>query len=150
MTNLIADNRKARHDYSIEQTFEAGLVLTGWEIKSLRAGKAQLAESHVILKNGEAFLLNSHFAPLPTISTHVQAIPDRTRKLLLHKSELNKLVGAVARKGYAIIPLNLHWKKNKVKIDIALAKGKKLYDKRDAIKSRDWERQKQRLAKLRS
>jgi SsrA-binding protein len=149
MTNLIADNRKARHDYSIEQTFEAGLVLTGWEIKSLRAGKAQLAESHVILKNGEAFLLNSHFAPLSTISTHVQAIPDRTRKLLLHKSELNKLVGAVARKGYAIIPLNLHWKKNKVKIDIALAKGKKLYDKRDAIKSRDWERQKQRLAKLR-
>ena len=148
MTNLIADNRKARHDYSIEQTFEAGLVLAGWEIKSLRAGKAQLAESHVILKNGEAFLLNSHFAPLPTISTHVQAIPDRTRKLLLHKSELSKLVGAVARKGYAIIPLNLHWKKNKVKIDIALAKGKKLYDKRDAIKSRDWERQKQRLAKI--
>jgi SsrA-binding protein len=149
MTNLIADNRKARHDYSIEQTFEAGMVLAGWEIKSLRAGKAQLAESHVILKNGEAFLLNSHFAPLPTISTHVQAIPDRTRKLLLHKNELNKLVGAVARKGYAIIPLNLHWKKNKVKIDIALAKGKKLYDKRDAIKNRDWERQKQRLAKLR-
>lgn len=148
MTNLIADNRKARHDYSIEQTFEAGMVLAGWEIKSLRAGKAQLAESHVILKNGEAFLLNSHFAPLPTISTHVQAIPDRTRKLLLHKTELNKLVGAVARKGYAIIPLNLHWKKNKVKIDIALAKGKKLYDKRDAIKNRDWERQKQRLAKI--
>lgn len=148
MTDLIADNRKARHDYSIEQTFEAGLALTGWEIKSLRAGKAQLAESHVILKNGEAFLLNSHFAPLPTVSTHVQAAPDRTRKLLLHKNELNKLVGAVARKGYAIIPLNLHWKKNKVKIDIALAKGKKLYDKRDAIKSRDWERQKQRLAKI--
>ena len=149
MTSLIADNRKARHDYSIEQTFEAGLVLAGWEIKSLRAGKAQLSESHVILKNGEAFLLNSHFAPLPTTSTHVQATPDRTRKLLLHKSELNKLVGAVARKGYTVIPLNLHWKKNKVKLDIALARGKKQYDKRESIKQRDWTRQKQRLAKLR-
>ncbi|CAL7959431.1 SsrA-binding protein [Gammaproteobacteria bacterium] len=149
MTNLITENRKARHDYSIEQTFEAGLVLAGWEIKSLRAGRAQLSESHVILKNGEAFLLNSHFAPLPTTSTHVQAAADRTRKLLLHKNELSKLVGAVARKGYAIIPLNLHWKKNKVKIDIALARGKKQYDKRESIKSRDWERQKQRLAKLR-
>lgn len=149
MTSLIADNRKARHDYSIEQTFEAGLVLAGWEIKSLRAGKAQLSESHVILKNGEAFLLNAHFAPLPTTSTHVQAIPDRTRKLLLHKNEINKLVGAVARKGYTVIPLNLHWKKNKVKLDIALARGKKQYDKRESIKQRDWARQKQRLAKLR-
>ncbi|MEI8054650.1 MAG: SsrA-binding protein SmpB [bacterium] len=149
MTSLITDNRKARHDYSIEQTLEAGLALTGWEIKSLRAGKAQLSESHVILKNGEAFLLNSHFAPLPTASTHVHAVADRTRKLLLHKKELNKLVGAIARKGYTIIPLNLHWKKNKVKIDIALARGKKQYDKRASIKSRDWERQKQRLAKLR-
>lgn len=149
MTNLITDNRKARHDYTIEHTFEAGLALTGWEIKSLRAGKAQLAESHVILKNGEAFLLNSHFSPLPTTSTHVQAIPDRTRKLLLHKKELDKLIGAVARKGYAIVPLNLHWKKNKVKIDIALARGKKQFDKRETIKQRDWKRQKQKLAKLR-
>jgi SsrA-binding protein len=149
MTNLIADNRKARHNYGIEQTFEAGLALAGWEIKSLRAGRAQLSESYVIIKNGEAFLLNSHFAPLPTASTHVQAVADRTRKLLLHKKELSKLVGAVARKGYAIIPLNLHWKKNKVKMDIALARGKKQYDKRESIKNRDWERQKQRLAKLR-
>lgn len=148
MTDLIADNRKARHDYSIEQVFEAGLVLSGWEIKSLRAGKAQLSESHVIIKNGEAFLLNSHFAPLITTSTHIKAIPDRTRKLLLHKSELNKLTGAIARKGYTIVPLNLHWKKNKVKIDVALAKGKKQYDKRETIKQRDWTRQKQRLAKL--
>jgi SsrA-binding protein len=149
MINLITDNRKARHDYQIEQTFEAGLVLAGWEIKSLRAGKAQLAESHVIIKSGEAFLLNSHFAPLTTASTHIQAIPDRTRKLLLHKKELDKLIGAVERKGYTIIPLNLHWKHNKVKIDIALAKGKKQYDKREDIKQRDWARQKQRLAKLR-
>jgi SsrA-binding protein len=149
MTNLIADNRKARHDYEIEQKFEAGLVLAGWEIKSLRAGKAQITESHVIIKNGEAFLLNSHFAPLPTTSTHTQAVPDRTRKLLLHKSELNKLIGAAERKGYTIVPLNLHWKNNKVKVEIALARGKKLYDKREALKRRDWERQKQRLAKLR-
>lgn len=149
MTTLIADNRKARHNYHIEQTLEAGLVLTGWEIKSLRAGKAQLAESHVIIKNGEAFLLNSHFAPLTTASTHVQAVPDRTRKLLLHKKELDRLIGAIERKGYTIIPLNLHWSKNKVKVDIALARGKKQFDKREAIKHRDWERQKQKLAKLR-
>ncbi|EKE01886.1 MAG: SsrA-binding protein [uncultured bacterium] len=149
MTALIADNRKARHNYQIEQTFEAGLALEGWEIKSLRAGKAQLAEAHVLIRKGEAFLLNSHFAPLTTASTHVQAVPDRTRKLLLHKSELDKLIGAVERKGYAIIPLNLHWKRNRVKVDIALAKGKKQHDKREAIKKRDWERQKQRLARLR-
>jgi SsrA-binding protein len=148
MTNLITDNRKARHDYHIEQTFEAGLALMGWEIKSLRAGKAQLGESYVILKNGEAFLLNAHFAPLPTASTHIQAIADRTRKLLLHKSELNKLIGASQRKGCTIVPLNLHWSKNKVKLDIALAKGKKQYDKREDLKQREWERQKQRLAKI--
>ena len=147
MSNLITDNRKARHDYQIEQAFEAGLVLAGWEIKSLRAGKAQLAESHVLIKNGEAFLLNSHFAPLKTASTHIQPNPNRTRKLLLHKKELNNLIGAAERKGYTLIPLNLHWKNNRVKIDIALAKGKKQYDKRESIKQRDWERQKQKLAK---
>lgn len=149
MKNLITDNRKARHDYHIENTFEAGIVLAGWEVKSLRAGKAQLAESHIILKNGEAFLLNSHFSPLKTTTTHTQAIPDRSRKLLLHKKELDKLIGAVGRKGYTVIALNLHWKNNKAKVDIALAKGKKHYDKRETIKHRDWERQKQRLAKLR-
>lgn len=149
MSSLITDNRKARHDYHIEQTFEAGIALDGWEVKSLRAGKAQLAESYVILKNGEAFLLNSHFAPLPTATTYLHAVPDRTRKLLLHKNELNKLIGAVERKGYALIPLNLHWKRNKVKVDIALAKGKKEYDKREDIKRRDWERQKQKIAKMR-
>jgi SsrA-binding protein len=149
MTSLISDNRKARHDYKIEEKFEAGLVLTGWEIKSLRAGKAQLAESHIIIKNGEAFLLNSHFSPLKTTSTHTEAVPNRTRKLLLHKRELDKLIGAIERKGYTLVPLNLHWKRNKVKLDIALAKGKKQYDKRETIKRRDWERQKQRLNKLR-
>lgn len=146
MKNLIVDNRKARYDYHIENIFEAGIALTGWEIKSLRAGKVQLTESHIILKNGEAFLLNAHFAPLKTAVSYLETTPNRTRKLLLHKKELNKLIGAVARKGYTIVPLNLHWKKNIAKIDIALAKGKKHYDKRATIKRRDWERQKQRLA----
>lgn len=148
MSSAIADNRKARHDYNIEQVFEAGIALMGWEIKSLRAGKAQIVDGHVILKNGEAFLLNTNFMPLLTASTHVNAVANRTRKLLLHKSELDKLIGGVARKGYTVVPLNLHWKKNKVKVDIALATGKKQYDKRESLKQRDWERQKQRLAKL--
>lgn len=148
MSSAIADNRKARHDYNIEQVFEAGIALTGWEIKSLRAGKAQITDGHIILKNGEAFLLNANFMPLLTASTHVNAVADRTRKLLLHKSELDKLIGGVARKGYTVVPLNLHWKKNKVKVDIALATGKKQYDKRESLKQRDWERQKQRLARL--
>lgn len=149
MSGIIADNRKARHNYQIEQTFEAGIALNGWEVKSLRTGHAQLAEAHVVLRSGEAFLLNSHITPLITTSTHTQAIPDRTRKLLLNKSELNKLIGAVERKGYTIVPLNMHWKNNKVKVDIALARGKKLYDKRETEKRRDWERQKQKLMKAR-
>ena len=146
-SSAIADNRKARHDYVLEQTFEAGLVLEGWEVKSLRAGSAQLAESYVIIKNGEAWLLGAHIAPLRTVSTHIKAVPDRTRKLLLHDRELQKLIGAVQRKGYTIVPLNLHWSKGRVKLDIALAKGKKMYDKRETEKRRDWERQKQQLAK---
>ncbi|MDR1057768.1 MAG: SsrA-binding protein SmpB [Coxiellaceae bacterium] len=148
MSNLITDNRKARHNYQIEQIFEAGIALTGWEVKSLCAGKAQLAESHVIVKGGEAFLLNTHIAPLRTVSTHIQAVPERIRKLLLSKSELDKLIGLVERKGYTLVPLNLHWRNNKVKVDIALAKGKKLYDKRETEKRRDWERQKQKLRKI--
>lgn len=149
MSDLIANNRKARHDYQLEQTMEAGVVLAGWEVKSLRAGKAQLAESHVIVKNGEAFLLNSHIAPLATVSTHITAKPDRTRKLLLHQRELEKLIGSVERKGYTIVPLNLHWRNGKVKIDIALARGKKQHDKRETEKRRDWDRQKQQLMKRR-
>lgn len=142
---LIAENRKARHDYIIEQDFEAGLVLEGWEVKSLRASRAQISESYVVIKDGEAFLLNSHISPLITTSTHIKAIPDRTRKLLLNAAELNKLIGAVQRQGYTIVPLNLHWKKGRAKLTIALAKGKKLHDKRETEKRRDWERQKQRL-----
>lgn len=142
---LIADNRKARYNYTIEQTFEAGLVLLGWEVKSLRAGRAQISESYVVLKGGEAWLLNTHISPLKTVSTHVKATPDRSRKLLLHASELNKLIGAVQRKGYTIVPLNLHWQRGRVKVTIGLAKGKKLFDKREAEKRRDWERQKNRI-----
>ena len=149
MSDQIANNRKVRHDYQIEQTFEAGIVLAGWEVKSLRDGKAQLSESHIIIKGGEALLLNAHIAPLKTVSTHITAIPDRTRKLLLNKRELDKLIGSVERKGYTLVPLNLHWKNNKVKVDIALAKGKKHYDKRETEKRRDWEREKQKLVKLR-
>ena len=149
MTNLITDNRKVRHNYQIEQTLEAGIVLTGWEVKSLRVGKAQLAEGYIIIKGGEAFLLNAHIAPLITTSTHTQAMSDRTRKLLLNKRELERLIGAVERKGYSLVPLNMHWKNNKVKVDIALAKGKKLYDKRQTEKRRDWEREKQKLIKKR-
>src|SRR3990172_228890 len=149
MSDQIANNRKVRHDYQIEQTFEAGIVLAGWEVKSLRDGKAQLSESHIIIKGGEAFLLNAHIAPLKTVSTHITAIPDRTRKLLLNKRELDKLIGSVERKGYTLVPLNLHCKNNKVKVDIALAKGKKHYDKRETEKRRDWEREKQKLVKLR-
>lgn len=146
-TNIIADNRKARHDYHIEEQFEAGLALEGWEVKSLRAGRAQLAESYVTIKKGEAWLLGAHISILKTTSTHVKADPLRTRKLLLHKKELDTLIGAVQRKGYTIVPLNLHWSKGRAKLEIALAKGKKLYDKRETEKRRDWERQKQRLLK---
>ncbi len=144
---IIADNRKARHDYHIEEKFEAGLALEGWEVKSLRAGKAQIAESYVTIKRGEAWLLGAHIAPLSTVSTHITADPVRTRKLLLHQKELKKLIGAVQREGYTIIPLNLHWKRGNVKLEIALAKGKKTYDKRQTEKRRDWDRQKQRLLK---
>lgn len=144
---LIADNRRARHDYAIEERFEAGLVLEGWEVKSLRAGRAQLAESYVIIKRGEAWLVGAHISPLKTVSTHITAEPTRTRKLLLHIKELGKLTGAVQRKGYTIVPLNLHWKRGRAKLEIALAKGKKTYDKRETEKRRTWEREKQQVMK---
>ncbi|MCK4869690.1 MAG: SsrA-binding protein SmpB [Gammaproteobacteria bacterium] len=147
-SNIIADNRKARHEYQIEEQIEAGLVLQGWEVKSLRAGRAQLKESYVVIKQGEAWLIGAHFSPLSTVSTHITADPVRTRKLLLHEKELEKLIGAVQRKGYTIIPLNLHWKRGNAKLQIAFAKGKKLHDKRATAKDRDWERQKQRLSKV--
>lgn len=145
----IALNRKARHDYHIEDKFEAGLVLQGWEVKSLRDGRAQLNDSYVILKGGEAWLFNAHFTPLSTASTHIHPEPTRSRKLLLNQRELNKLFGAVQRQGYTVIPLALYWKNNRVKVEIALAKGKKQYDKRETDKRRSWEREKQRLIKRR-
>jgi SsrA-binding protein len=141
---LIAENRRARFDYFIEERFEAGLALQGWEVKSLRAGKAQIAESYVFLRDGEAFLLGGHISPLNTASTHVTADPTRTRKLLLNRSELAHLVGAVERKGYTLVPLELYWKTGRAKLQIGLAKGKKQHDKRATEKERDWEREKAR------
>ena len=146
-SNVIAANRKARHDYFIEDRIEAGLSLHGWEVKSLRAGRAQLTESYVIIKNGEAYLVGAHFSPLLSASTHVQADPTRSRKLLMHRGELDRLIGAVERKGYALVPLDLHWRKGRVKLEIGLARGKKQHDKRAANKDRDWARQKERILK---
>ncbi len=143
----IALNRKAGFDYFIEEQYEAGLVLQGWEVKSLRAGKVNISDSHVIIKYGEAFLLGAQINPLSTASAHTVPDPVRTRKLLLNKKELNHLIGSVERQGYTIVPLSLYWKKNKVKMKIALAKGKKEHDKRDTIKDRDWQRDRSRLMK---
>ncbi|WP_286785338.1 MULTISPECIES: SsrA-binding protein SmpB [Pseudomonas] len=146
----IAQNKKALHDFFIEQRFEAGLALAGWEVKSLRAGKAQLVDSYVLLKDGEAWLMGCHITPLTTASTHVIADPTRTRKLLLHKRELGKLFGAVQQKGYACVALSLHWKKHLIKCDIALAKGKKEFDKRHTEKERDADREVQRAMRTKS
>lgn len=143
----IALNRQASHDYFIEERHEAGLVLQGWEVKSLRAGRAQLKESYVVLKGGEAWLLGAHISPLASASTHVDPDPTRTRKLLLHMRELSRLIGHVERKGYTLVPLALYWKKGRAKLEIGLARGKKLHDKRAAEKDRDWQREKQRLMK---
>ncbi len=145
----IAQNRKAWHDYFIEQKFEAGMALMGWEVKSLRDGRAQLKESYVIIQKGEIFLFGAHISPLASASTHVHADPTRTRKLLLHQEEINKLIGAVERKGYTLIPLSLYWKKGKAKLEIALAKGKQLHDKRATVKKRESDREAQRALKTR-
>jgi SsrA-binding protein len=146
-SSTIAQNRQATHDYFIEERYEAGLVLQGWEVKSLRAGRAQLKESYVVLKGGEAFLLGSHVSPLTSASTHVDPDPVRTRKLLLHANELSQLIGHVERKGYTLVPLNLYWKKGRAKLEIGLARGKKQHDKRATEKDRDWAREKQRVMK---
>jgi len=145
--NVIAVNRRARHDYFIEDSFEAGLALEGWEVKSLRAGSAQLTEAYVHVKKNEAWLVGAHFAPLKTVSTHIHADPTRTRKLLLHRQELDRLTGQVERKGFTLVPLDLHWSKGRAKLNIGLAKGKKQHDKRASKKERDWERQKARILK---
>lgn len=148
--NTIALNRKALHDYFIEEHYEAGIVLEGWEVKSLRAGRAQLKESYVILKGGEAFIVGMNISPLLSASTHVQPDPVRTRKLLLKRKELNQLIGAVERKGYTAIALSMYWIKQRVKLKIVLAHGKKQYDKRQTEKERDWAREKQQAMKHKS
>lgn len=144
-SRLIAENRKARFDYFIEERYEAGIALQGWEVKSMRAGRAQLKEAYVYLRGAEAFLIGAHLSPLPSTSSHVLADPVRTRKLLLHRSELSGLIGAVERRGYTLVPLELYWKHGRAKISIGLAKGKKRHDKRAVEKERDWQRDKARL-----
>ena len=145
--STIAQNKKARFDYFIEDRIEAGLALQGWEVKSMRAGKAQLTDSFVIFRDGEAYLLGSHVTPLNTVSTHVIAEPKRTRKLLMNRREIDRLIGLVERKGYTLIALELYWSKNRVKVSVGLAKGKKQHDKRDTEKDRDWQRDKSRALK---
>jgi len=145
----IAQNKKARFDYFIEERLEAGLALQGWEVKSMRAGKAQLTDAFAILREGEAWLLGSHIAPLNTTSTHVVADPKRIRKLLLNRREIDRLTGLVDRKGYTLVALELYWSKNRAKLAIGLAKGKKQHDKRDTEKDRDWERDRARVMKTR-
>ena len=145
----IVENRKAFHDYFIEERIEAGLSLTGWEVKAIRAGRAHLKEAYVVIKNGELVLIGAHITPLTTASTHVNADPTRTRKLLMHREEINRLVGKVERTGYTLAPLDLHYKNGRVKIEVGLAKGKKQHDKRDTIKDREWAREQQRLLRNR-
>ena len=146
-SSTIALNKKGKHDYFIEDRIEAGIALEGWEVKSLRAGRVQLRDSYVFLKNGEAFLLNTLITPLPTASTHIDPDPKRSRKLLLNRHELNRLIGLVEQKGYTVICTALYWKNNRVKCEIALAKGKKAHDKRASEKDRDWQREKSRIMK---
>ncbi len=144
-SSTIALNKRARFEYHLEERIEAGIALEGWEVKALRAGRIQFGESYVLLKNGEAFLFGCLLTPLPSASTHVKPDPMRNRRLLLHRRELDRLIGMVERKGHTLVPTAMYWKKGKVKVEIALAKGKKEHDKRRAQKDRDWERQKGRL-----
>jgi SsrA-binding protein len=141
----IVDNKKAFHDYFIEEKYEAGLVLEGWEAKAIRAGRAQIKEAYVVVKDGEIFLIGAHISPLAQASTHVTADPVRTRKVLLHQREIGKLIGKVERAGYALVPLDLHFAKGRIKLEIGLAKGKKQYDKRETEKQKDWVREKARM-----
>ena len=145
--NTIAINKKARFDYFIEDSFEAGLAMEGWEVKSLRAKSVQVKESYIILKNGEAWLQGAHITPLNTASTHITPDATRKRKLLMHRKEIDRLVGAVDRKGYTVVPLKLYWKKGRAKVEIGLAKGKQMHDKRATQKDRDWQRDKSRVLK---
>jgi SsrA-binding protein len=143
----IVENRKAFHDYFIEERYEAGVALEGWEVKAIRAARAQLKEAYVVVRNQEIFLIGAHISPLGSASTHVKPDPTRTRKLLLRAEEIKRLIGKVEQAGYTLIPLNLHYSKGRIKLEIGLARGKKQYDKRAAAKEREWNREKQRLLK---
>ncbi len=143
----IVDNRKAFHDFFIEDRYEAGLVLEGWEVKAIRAGRAHLKESYVIIRGDTLQLLGAHITPLTTASTHIQPDPTRTRKLLMHAAEISKLIGKVERAGYTLVPLDLHYKAGRIKLEVGLAKGKKQFDKRATEREREWQREKQRLVK---
>lgn len=149
MAVTIVENRKALHDYFIEERYEAGLELQGWEVKAIRAGRAQLKEAYVMVRGEEIFLIGAHISPLPAASTHVQADPVRTRKLLLHAEEIRRLIGKVDRAGYTLVPLDLHYVRGRVKINVGLAKGKKQHDKRAAEREKEWKREQQRLLKTR-
>jgi SsrA-binding protein len=146
----IVENRKAYHDYFVEEKFEAGLALQGWEVKAIRAGRVQLKEAYVMVKGGQIMLIGAHITPLSTASTHVHPDPTRSRTLLLHAHEIDRLVGQVERAGYTLVPINLHYTRGRVKLEIGLAKGKKQHDKRNAEKERDWNREKQRIMRTRS
>ena len=148
-TGRIAVNRRARHDYFIEERLEAGVAFMGWEVKSLRAGRLQLQEAYVLLKDDEAWLFGAHISPLPTASTHVMPDPTRSRKLLMHRRQIDSLVGAVERKGRTIVPLAMYWKNGRAKLEIGLARGKKEHDKRADTRDRDWERERARVMKRR-
>jgi SsrA-binding protein len=145
----IVQNRKAFHDYFIEERYEAGLVLDGWEVKSIRAGRAQLQDGYVVVKGAELFLIGAHIGPLPTVSTHFVAQPARTRKLLLHAEEIKRLIGKVEQRGYTLVPLDLHYKGGRIKLEIGLGKGKLMHDKRADKREKDWDREKQRLLRSR-
>ncbi|MDP2867682.1 SsrA-binding protein SmpB [Methyloversatilis sp.] len=145
----IAENKKAFHDYFIEERFEAGLVLEGWEVKAIRAGRTQLKEAYVVLKGEEVFVIGMHVSPLLSASTHIHPDATRSRKLLLHAEQISKLIGSVERAGYTLVPLNLHYTRGRIKLEIGLAKGKKQFDKRETEKERDWEREKARLMRSR-
>ena len=146
----IVQNKKAFHDHFIEERFEAGIALEGWEVKAIRAGRVQIKEAYVITSNGELFLIGCHVSPLPSASTHFTPDPTRTRKLLLHAAEINRLIGSVERAGYTLLPLNMHYKDGRVKVEIGLAKGKKQYDKRQDEKEKAWRREQQRLMRFKT
>lgn len=145
----IVQNKKAFHDYFIEEKYEVGIVLEGWEVKAIRAGRAQLKEAYILVRKGELFLIGSHISPLATASTHINPDPVKTRKLLLHASQIQELIGKVERAGYTLVPLDMHYKSGRIKLEIGLARGKKQYDKRETEKRKEWERDKQRLLRMR-